>query len=270
MSALDTRAYWDDLVTCAMLGADRREPPHAPPGPFADLALDDPRPAPAERLAQQIAAVAVARRAGMRPAAAPRHGRAGPEIDERPATPPIASHRWRAVVARFAVLEDEWLVAVLAFGWRLSPELAPPLLRRHRTHPVRAARVRAACGPLAAWLVEQMPDLAPSAAARVRVPAEALTTLPDLPIPPDLLALTRGDDDAPGADEVVAALCEPVRHGRVPAAHLRALANVVARVPRSVLPAIAEALESHPLGDMARMRAAMIADLTPPTPAEDP
>lgn len=270
MSTANTRDYWEQLVTCAMLGSDRREPPQPPPGPFADLAADDPQPAAAERMAQQIAAVAVARRSGLRPESGPAPT-AAPDVDERPPTPPAASHRWRELVARWPVLEDEWLVAVLAFGWRLSPELVPALLRRHRTHPLRTARVLAAAGPLAGWLVDQMAELAPTAVvARASADRWALMSLPDLPIPPDLALLVRAGDDAPGSDEVVAALCEPVRHGRVPAAHLRALANVVARVPLGALPAIAAALDTHPLGEMAAMRAAMIADLNPSTPAEEP
>lgn len=269
MRASATRAYWDQLVTCAVLGADRRDPPPPPVGPFADLAADDPQASAAERLAQQVAAVAAASRAGMTPS--PRESSAArPDADDRPVTPPGASVRWRAIVSRWPVLEDEWLVVVLVNGWRLSPELVPPLMRRHRTHALRAARVLAAAGPLARWLVDQMPELAPSGAARARVDVGALISLPPLPVPPELAALVDADPEGRADDAAVAALCEPIRHGRVPPAHLRALANVVARMPIGAVAAVAAALGSHPLGDLATLRLAMIDDLIPPIDAEDP
>ncbi|THC52048.1 hypothetical protein E7X38_23970, partial [Streptomyces sp. Akac8] len=49
--------HWEELVTTALLGTDRRTPPGAAPGPRAPSALLD-----------AVAAATVRRRAGLRPA----------------------------------------------------------------------------------------------------------------------------------------------------------------------------------------------------------
>ena len=36
--------YWKQMVTVALLGTDRREPPAPPTGGLADIAADDPQP----------------------------------------------------------------------------------------------------------------------------------------------------------------------------------------------------------------------------------
>src|SRR3954454_15583944 len=100
-------SYWRDIVTVALLGTDRRDPPVPPPGALADLAADDPRPTASQRLLQQVSACAVARRAGVLPAAAA-PTLATPDDDARPITPPAASATWRRIVADWPVLEDEW------------------------------------------------------------------------------------------------------------------------------------------------------------------
>ena len=114
--------YWDELLTVGLLGTDRRNVPPAPPGALADLAADDPQPSPSARLLQQVAACTAARRAGIVPAAASAPLDPAP-ADARPPTPPAATFTWRQIVADWPVLEDEWLLTVIANGWRLAPEL---------------------------------------------------------------------------------------------------------------------------------------------------
>jgi hypothetical protein len=128
--------YWREMVTVALLGTDRRDPPSPPVGGLADLAADDPQPTPSQRLLQQVAGCIVAQRAGVVPGAtAP--SVAPPTDDPRPVTPTVATATWRRIVADWPVLEDEWVLTVIQRGLRLSPELVVPLLTRHRDMPVR-------------------------------------------------------------------------------------------------------------------------------------
>ena len=132
--------YWRDMVTVALLGTDRRDPPTPPPGGLADLAADDPQPTPSQRLLQQVAGCAVAQRAGVLPGASARQI-APPDEDARPVTPPVATATWRRIIGDWPVLEDEWVLAVIHSGRRLSPELVVPLLARHRTDEIGRAHV---------------------------------------------------------------------------------------------------------------------------------
>ena len=187
-----THQYWQEIVTVALLGTDRREPPPVPPGGLADLAADAALPTVSQRLLQQVAACTVVRRAGVLPGP-PLPMAAPPAPDPRPLTPPTATATWRRVVADWSVLEDEWVLAVVRSGRRLAPELVPSLLARHRTDSTRHARVRVAAGPLGDWMISWSPRLA--CASKQRVVAELLAELPELPITPDLVALL----DAPAA-----------------------------------------------------------------------
>ena len=151
--------YWREMVTVALLGTDRRDPPVPPPGGLADLAADDPQPTPSQRLLQQVAGCAVAQRAGVLPGVSAQL-LAPPDDDPRPVTPPVASATWRRVIADWPVLEDEWVLAVVSSGRRLAPELVVPLLARHRADATRHARVLVAAGPLGQWMIEWSPRLA--------------------------------------------------------------------------------------------------------------
>ena len=263
MSELST--YWADLVTVSLLGTDRRDPPAPPEGGLADLAADDRRSSPSQRLLQQAAACTVVRRAGLLPgpALAPL---APVEADPRPHTPPSATATWRKVVADWPVLEDEWMLAVITSGRRLSPELVPPGLARHRGDAVRHARVLVAAGPLGQWLVGWSPRLGCSTRAPVGV-EHAIAALPDLPMVPELQALLA----APPAD-VASALRAGLDGATFLAGHRAVLVNFVARVEPASLPGLVHALSridpsspsiglAYALADLAALRHHMLAEL---------
>ena len=71
MAGMTMAEHWRELVTTAMLGTDRRDPPAAV-GPLADLVADTLRSAPSERMLAQVAACTAVRRAGVLP---------GPPVD---------------------------------------------------------------------------------------------------------------------------------------------------------------------------------------------
>lgn len=259
--------YWDELVTTALLGTDRREPPEMPQGGLAEMAADAALPTASQRLLQQVAGTVAVRRAGLMPGA-PVAMASPPEADPRPVTPATASATWRRVVADWAVLEDEWVLAVVRTGRRLSPELVPPLLARHRSDATRHARVRVAAGPLADWMIDWSPRL--GCVSKQRVVPELVAELPELPITPDLVSLV----SAP-TDRVVSVLCDGVSTGRLAVGLRPILVNLVARVQPAVLSALADQLRrltptspnalglAYSLADLAQLRCQMLTELEP-------
>jgi hypothetical protein len=255
---------WQEMLTVALLGTDRREPPPPAAGLLADLAADEPRDSPAQRLLQLAAATTVLRRAGLRPAAAVTPF-APPPDDARPVTPPAATRTWHQIVVDWPVLEDEWLLTVVATGRRLAPELVGPLLQRHRTDAVRRARVYAAAGPLAGWLVSHQPHLA--GGGRRAPDPEAVGELPDLPTLPELAVLRT----AP-ATQVAGVVAGMIGDRAVGTSHRPVLVNFVARVDPPALTTLAERLDhadpaspsiglAFALADLARLRQRMLTEL---------
>lgn len=244
---------WDELVTTSLLGADRRDPP-TPPGAVGDLVADTVRPTPSGRMLALVAAVVAVRRAGFvaGPVLPPL---AAPPDDPRPVCSPAAVARWRHVTTSWPVLEDEWLLALVAGGRRAGPEMVPDLLRRHRRDPVRRARATLAAGPLAAWLVEHLPELAPGGAP-ASVDPETVASLPDLPIPPELRELI----ERPGA-ETGRTIAEALASGALAIAHRSVLVNLLARVRPDGLTDIARALGRIDPGSPTHGFAASLADL---------
>ena len=257
--------HWDELVTVALLGTDRRDPPSVD-GPIGDVVADAMAANPAERMLIEVAAATAVRRAAFvpRPPAEPI---APPAVDGRPVSPLPATRRWAHVVASWPVLEDEWMLTLIERGWRVDPQMVPALLRRHRTDAVRRAHAVVAIGPLAEWIAERFESLRPAASA-ARADRERLGVLPALPIPPELARLT----DDPG-EQIGAALAGSLAAGTLGPAHRNVIVNVVARVPPDTLVAIAEQLDrvspnapSHGLAasmaDLARTRRVMLDELT--------
>ncbi|MEU1698553.1 DUF5691 domain-containing protein [Streptomyces pseudogriseolus] len=153
--------HWEELVTTALLGTDRRTPPGVAPGPQAPSALLD-----------AAAAATVRRRAGLRPARPAERLRPAPE-DPRPALPPAAARRLASLLAdrpgasgggRRGTAPDlmellpQWLQAANARGYAAPPQALPALLdaARGRTD-LRPAALRFA-GPRALWLARLNPD----------------------------------------------------------------------------------------------------------------
>jgi hypothetical protein len=258
--------HWSELVTVAMLGTDRRDPPE-PFGPLADLVADTVRGAPSERMLAQVAACVAVRRAGVLPG--PVVDRlAGPTPDDRSPSVPAAAERWYHITVSWPVLEDEWMLTLISNGWRMPLELVAPVLRRHRRDPVRRLRAEVACGPLAPWLVDQLPELA-APANQVAPPPESIAELPELPIPPDLAALLMVSGKDLGG-----ALRFEIESGKLGPAHRAVLVNLLARVRPDALLDLANALETvHQtstgyglaivLADLARTRHQMLDELTP-------
>jgi hypothetical protein len=226
--------------------------------PIADLVDDTVAADDASRMLVAVAAVAAARRAAF-VALPPVALLQAPSDDPRPISSAAASATWHTIVADWAVLEDEWLLTMIGTGQRLAPDVLVAALARHRNDPVRRARVALAAGPIAAWVTEHVPafDTAPRT-----VPAEAVTNLPELAIPPDLAELLGAD-----AHTFVSRLMAGFELGAYGPAHRPVLTNLLARCRPAVLADAAEALERHGTGlalalaDLARLRHRMLDEL---------
>lgn len=258
-TALDLDDYWRELVTAALLGTDRRSPPDPPVGPVADVVADAVRPDDATRMLAAVAATAATRRAAF-VAGASAPGLQPPGTDARPPCTAAAVATWRTVVVEWSVLEDEWVLTVIEQGLRLPPDALAELLFRHRGDAVRRARVALAAGPVAEWLTDHVPRLAPS--ARGTVTAEAVATLPDLPVPPELAELLTAD-----AHTFVQRLLPGFEGNTWGPAHRAVLVNLMARCRPAVLLDAAGALEGTHVGlalalaDLARLRHRMLTEL---------
>jgi hypothetical protein len=235
--------HWEQLVTVALLGTDRRDPPEIP-GPVSDLVADSMRPSPAERMLAEVAAVTAIRRGGLLPLD-PATPLPPPGLDDRPQCPPRASDRWRHLIVSWPVLEDEWMIALIDRGWRVDPEIVAPMLARHRRDPARWQRAVMGAGPLAEWLIGFVPTLAVwsggGRAAGSIVGRDGVVDfdLPDLALPDDLRVLR----EAP-ATEVGETLAAGLAAGRFGPAHRSVLVNLLARVPSEGLGDIETALQA--------------------------
>lgn len=259
-------AYWREMVTVALLGTDRREPPPPPHGALADLAADDPQPTGSQRLLQQVAGCTVAKRAGMLPSASV-PPIASPADDPRPVTPPAATSTWRRMVDDWPVLDDEWLLAVIRSGRRLAPELIVPVLARYRTDATRHTRALVAAGPLGQWIIEWAPRLA--CTSKKPAVMEAIGELPELAIIPDLLPVLNASP-AQAAGTIAGGLSS----GVFGISHRAVLVNLIARVQPGSLPALVEAIGhvdpaqptiglAFALADLAGLRHQMLTELEP-------
>jgi hypothetical protein len=258
-TAASVEALWRELVTAALLGTDRREPPVAMTTDIADVVDDAVRPDAASRMLAVVGAVTAARRAAFLPLppAAPVQP---PPVDDRPLTPSASSATWHQIVAEWPVLEDEWVLAVIAHGYRLAPDVLVQALLRHRNDAVRRARVALAGGPRSAWLIEHVPELA--ARGSRTAPAEAVASLPELAITPDLAELLPLD-----AHTFVRRLVPGVRDAVYGPSHRSVLVHLLARCRPEVLVDTAEALAATATGlgvalaDLCRLRHRMLDEL---------
>jgi hypothetical protein len=257
--------YWSALVTVALLGTDRRDPPAAPEGLVADLVDDTTRTSPSQRMLAAVSAAAAARRAGFI-SGPPTDRLAPPEPDPRPICTAAAAATWMYIVDEWSVLEDEWVLTVIERGMRLPPDVVVALLVRHRTDATRLARAAVAAGPVARWVTEHVPELAPRTSARVD--ADAVLSVPPLAVPPELAQLLGAD--AHTFSSVLATAFESRQFG---ASHRAVLVNLMARCRPEVLEDAATALGAIDpmspsaglalaLADLARTRSRMLRELT--------
>ncbi|MFF0781139.1 DUF5691 domain-containing protein [Streptomyces sp. NPDC003720] len=154
-------ASWEELVTTALLGTDRRQPPAVAAGREAPVALLD------------AAAVAtVRRRAGLRPGRAARRPEPAPE-DPRPALPAAAARRLATLLADrsggagggrrgsspdLMELLPQWLAAAGAHGYAAPAQALPALLDAARGRTDLRPAALAFAGPRALWLARLNPD----------------------------------------------------------------------------------------------------------------
>jgi hypothetical protein len=235
--------HWHELVTVALLGTDRRDPPAPPTGPLADVVDDSVAETPSARMLVAVAGCVAARRAGLRPLA-PAAPPLAPDVDDRPLVSPAAARRWWSLIRAWPVLEDEWL-AVVERRRRLPADVLVGLLRRHRTDGTRLAVVRRMGGEVATWLLEHQPSLRSS--TPLRRPPAVDDPLPGLAVPPELLSLL----DA-GPDVVVPAVVGGFRDGAYGVAHRAVLVNFVARARTDTLLPLASALAAAALPQIGR------------------
>ncbi|MBO2453770.1 hypothetical protein J4573_42240 [Actinomadura barringtoniae] len=146
---------WNDHVTAALLGTQRREPPPLPQSP-------DSSNEAAGRLLDQAAVLTLRRRAGRRPGAG-----AGPVPiapapgEELPVVAPAAAARLTRILRgeQIRVL-PEWLDAAAARGVRVPSRLLPELLERGRSDRMLRSSIARAVGRRGVWLALQNTDWA--------------------------------------------------------------------------------------------------------------
>ncbi|MCX3058352.1 DUF5691 domain-containing protein [Streptomyces beihaiensis] len=165
---------WDDLVTTALLGTERR------PSAEADALWDE------------AAVLTVRRRAGLRPGAAAKPPEPADD-DPRPPLPAAARRRLamlltdrpgagttrRGSTPDLLELLPQWLSTANAHGYAPPPELLPALLDAARGRTDLRPQVLAFAGPRALWLARLNPDwrfalrAAPGAGAALPDPEDA-------------------------------------------------------------------------------------------------
>ncbi|MFE6622215.1 DUF5691 domain-containing protein [Streptomyces sp. NPDC008086] len=151
---------WEELVTAALLGTDRRTPPGCAPGREAPVTLLD-----------TAAVETVRRRAGLKPARAARRPDPAPE-DPRPVLPPAAARRLAMLLAdrpgagggRRGTAPDlmellpQWLATANDRGFAPPPETLPALLDAARGRTDLRPSALTFAGPRAVWLARMNPD----------------------------------------------------------------------------------------------------------------
>ncbi|MFJ1973254.1 DUF5691 domain-containing protein [Streptomyces sp. NPDC087903] len=152
---------WEELVTAALLGTERRTPPGCEPGREAPVALLD-----------AAAVQTVRRRAGLRAARAAERPQPAPE-DPRPPLPGVAARRLTMLLAdrpggggggRRGTAPDlmellpQWLATANARGFAAPPETVPALLDAARGRTDLRPAALSFAGPRAVWLARLNPD----------------------------------------------------------------------------------------------------------------
>ncbi|MEG3630842.1 DUF5691 domain-containing protein [Streptomyces poriticola] len=152
-------ATWEDLVTAALLGTDRRTPPGLPAGETVSAALLD-----------TAAVETVRRRSGLRPGH-PADRPAPAPADPRPPLPAAAARRLSMLLADQSAgtgsrgtapdlreLLPQWLATANTRGYAAPPETLPALLDAARGRTDLRPAALAFAGPRALWLARLNPD----------------------------------------------------------------------------------------------------------------
>jgi hypothetical protein len=250
VSAEHGRSLWDDLVTAAVIGTERRPFAGAQATGQLGNALTDVREG---GLLATAAAVWAYREAGRevpmtglgRPDAAP--------ADDRPVFTPGAVRALAVIVddRRFRPILGEWLALALRAAGRLPGEAVPKLLDAVRVDQRPAAA--AVAGPLAAWLAARNPNWAwaheaTAAAGRAGVAAgtaQQATTAPLAAPASDeaeaAAVAAFGDATAGQIGEIVASIPAPWS-AAITVAGLAAMARVIERSDARPLPSLRDVL----------------------------
>ena len=144
------RGSWDELVSAALVGLDRR--PFVP-DPAIPAGTD-----PAQALLRQAMLVTIPALTGAQPA---QYEGPLPEpapADDRPLIPRAAQLRLRAVLDVYPKYLAEWLVAVQASGRRLPLNALPGLLEAGRGNVSVRAALAKVLGDRGRWLARQNAD----------------------------------------------------------------------------------------------------------------
>lgn len=157
----DPVTAWEDLVTTALLGTDRRPNVAGGPGRDAPAALLD-----------EAAVATVRRRAGLRPAPAAKRPEPAPE-DPRAVLPAAAARRLTMLLSDrpgtgtggrrgpspdLMELLPQWLAAADARGFAAPPQALPALLDAARGRTDLRPAALAFAGPRALWLARLNQD----------------------------------------------------------------------------------------------------------------
>ncbi len=144
---------WPDLVSVALLGTGRRDPPVLTEPALAGLASGG---SSEERLLSAAGALAVLRRAGrLAPPAPPLPGPAPAE--SLPACGPAAAYRLTLLLDDHRTLLPEWLRAVARRGLRVPAEWLPDLLETATANQALRGEVEPVLGERGSWLAVQAP-----------------------------------------------------------------------------------------------------------------
>ncbi|MFF9868371.1 DUF5691 domain-containing protein [Streptomyces sp. NPDC013953] len=166
---MTTTTSWDDLVTCALLGTERR-------APGADVMAAAGGKDASEALLDAAALHTVRRRAGLLPApAVPAAARPEPAPhDPRPPVPEAARRRLAQLLADrsgpsqgggrrgaapdLTELLPQWLAAANERGYRAPASLLPALLDTARARTDLRPQALAFAGPRGLWLARLNPE----------------------------------------------------------------------------------------------------------------
>ncbi|HEV3120399.1 MAG TPA: DUF5691 domain-containing protein [Isosphaeraceae bacterium] len=151
---------WQEALSCALVGVDRKAPPSVvPAGPCATALYGLGDRQATDRLLGFASAASWYSRVGRKPASDPRNPPepCGPDDRAECAAAPTARLRQMVQGVHGDALE-EWLTALTAHGQRLPEELLPNLLALGRRQSELRPALRDALGQRGRWLASRNPE----------------------------------------------------------------------------------------------------------------